>query len=49
MTAGPEAVAVVPSGQGRPGAHPLVGLVRSCVELPFVRLAVAARRCMPVT
>src|SRR5262249_20788041 len=40
MTDGPEAVAVVPSGQGRPGAHPLVSLVRSCVELPLVRLAV---------
>jgi len=42
MTEGPEAVAVVPSGQGRPGVHPLVSLVRSCTELPFVRLAVAA-------
>jgi hypothetical protein len=42
MTAGPQAVAVVPSGQGRTGAHPLVGLVRSCVELPLVRLAVVA-------
>ena len=41
MTGGPEAVAVVPSGQGRPGAHPLVRLVRSCVELPLVPLAVA--------
>jgi phosphoribosylpyrophosphate synthetase len=41
MTAGPAAVAVVPSGQGRPGAHPLVGMVRSCVALPLVRLAVA--------
>ena len=41
MTAGPGAVAVVPSGQGRPGAHPLVGLVLACVELPLVRLAVA--------
>jgi hypothetical protein len=40
MTAGPEAVAVVPSGQGRPGAHPLAGLVRSCVEQPLVRLSV---------
>jgi hypothetical protein len=40
MTAEPEAVAVVPSGQGRPGAHPLVGLVRSCVEQPLVRLSV---------
>jgi hypothetical protein len=38
MTAGPAAVAVVPSGQGRPGAHPLTGLVRSCVALPLVRL-----------
>jgi hypothetical protein len=42
MTAEPRAVAVVPSGQGRPGAHPLVSLVRSCVELPLVRLSVAA-------
>ena len=42
MTDGPGAVAIVPSGQGRPGAHPLVGLVRSCVELPLVRLAVVA-------
>ena len=42
MTAGPQAVAVVPSGQGRPAAHPLLSLVRSCVELPLVRLAVAA-------
>lgn len=40
MTGGPMAVAVVPSGQGRPGAHPLAGLVRSCVALPFVRLTV---------
>jgi hypothetical protein len=39
--AGPGAVAVVPSGQGRLGAHPLAGIVRSCVELPFVRLSVA--------
>jgi hypothetical protein len=41
MTTGPAAVAVVPSGQGRPGAHPLTGLVRSCVALPLVRLAIA--------
>jgi hypothetical protein len=40
MTAGPHAVAVVPSGQGRPGAHPLVSLVLSCIELPLVRLCV---------
>jgi hypothetical protein len=42
MPSGPAAVAVVPSGQGRPGAHPLVRLVRSCVELPLVPLAVVA-------
>jgi hypothetical protein len=41
MPAGPTAFAVVPSGRGRPGAHPLVGLVRSCVDLPLVRLAIA--------
>jgi hypothetical protein len=40
MSAGPSAVAVVPSGQGRPGAHPLAGIVRSCVDLPVVRLAI---------
>jgi hypothetical protein len=40
MPAGPTAVAIVPSGQGRPGAHPLVGLVRSCVALPKVRLSI---------
>ena len=40
MAAGPTAVAVVPSGQGRPGAHPLAALVRSCVALPVVRLSV---------
>jgi hypothetical protein len=41
MTAGPSAVAVVPSGQGRPGEHPLLGLVRGCVDLPLVRLSIA--------
>jgi phosphoribosylpyrophosphate synthetase len=40
MTAGPTAVAVVPSGQGRPGPHPLAGLARSCVDLPLVRLSI---------
>jgi hypothetical protein len=39
MAAGPAAVAVVPTGRGRPGAHPLAGLVRACVGLPLVRLA----------
>lgn len=39
MPAGPSAVAVVPSGQGRPGAHPLARLVGDCVGLPLVRLS----------
>lgn len=39
MAAGPATVAVVPSGQGRPGPHPLAGIVRSCVDLPATRLA----------
>ena len=41
--AGPSAVAVVPSGQGRLGEHPLASLVRSCVDLPLVRLVIEAR------
>jgi hypothetical protein len=41
MSAGPSVVAVVPSGQGRPGVHPLVGIVRACVGLPLVRLSIA--------
>ena len=40
MRAGPRAVAVVPSGQGRRGTHPLTRIVRSCVDLPLVRLTV---------
>jgi hypothetical protein len=32
-------VAVVPSGQGRPGAHPLAGIVASCLDLPMVALS----------
>jgi hypothetical protein len=40
MRGGPAAVAVVPSGQGRLGAHPLVALVRACVALPLVRLSI---------
>jgi hypothetical protein len=39
MTEGPTAAAVVPSGQGRPGPHPLACIVRSCVSLPMVRLS----------
>jgi hypothetical protein len=41
MTAGPGLTAVVPSGQGRPGPHPLLGIVTSCVDVPIVPLAVA--------
>jgi hypothetical protein len=40
MRSGPAAAAVVPSGQGRPGAHPLAALARSCAGLPLVPLAV---------
>jgi hypothetical protein len=40
MTAGPAAVAVVPTGQGRPGAHPLLGVVGSCLRLPLIPLVV---------
>ena len=40
MAGTPSAVAVVPSGQGRPGPHPLTDIVRSCVDLPVTRLAV---------
>ena len=43
MSGGPSAVAVVPSGQGRPGAHPLAGLVRASLSLPMVRLSIAPR------
>ena len=43
MTGGPALAAVVPSGQGRPGAHPLVGIVAPCVDLPMVRLSAAPR------
>ncbi|WP_300611310.1 hypothetical protein [Trebonia sp.] len=38
MSAPPAAAAVVPSGQGRPGTHPLLGIVRACVDLPIVAL-----------
>lgn len=40
MSSRPSAVAVVPSGQGRRGAHPLVSIVRSCVNLPLIRLSI---------
>jgi len=41
MTGGPGLAAVVPSGQGRPGTHPLAGIVLSCVDLPVVPLSAA--------
>jgi hypothetical protein len=41
MTAGPTAAAVVPSGRGRLGSHPLVGIARSCVDLPLLGLHLA--------
>jgi len=41
MAAGPELAAIVPSGQGRPGPHPLLGIVASCVDVPIVPLAAA--------
>ena len=40
MAAGPAAVAVVPTGQGRPGPHPLLGIVRCCLPLPLIPLTV---------
>jgi hypothetical protein len=41
MIADPGLAAVVPSGQGRPGAHPLAGIVASCVDVPIVPLSTA--------
>jgi hypothetical protein len=41
MPGGPDAVAVVPSGQGRPGAHPLLDIIESCVDLPMARLSIS--------
>ena len=41
MIARPGLAAVVPSGQGRPGAHPLAGIVASCVDVPIVPLSAA--------
>jgi hypothetical protein len=38
--AAPAVAAVVPSGRGRPGGHPLPGLVRSCIDVPLVGLSV---------
>ncbi len=40
MAGGPALAAVVPSGQGRPGAHPLRDIVASCAGLPMAELSV---------
>jgi len=40
MPRGPAAAAVVPSGQGRPGRHPLASLVLAGTGLPLVGVAV---------
>ena len=48
MTAGPRSVAVVPSGRGRPGGHPLRGIVGSCVGLPLVGLSIAPQEAAHV-
>lgn len=39
MSAGPTAAAVVPTGQGRPGRHPLLDIAASCLALPLVPLS----------
>ena len=41
MAAGPALAAAVPSGQGRPGLHPLLEIVTSCVDVPIVPLCLA--------
>lgn len=41
MAAGPELAAIVPSGQGRPGLHPLLEIVASCIDVPIVPLSAA--------
>jgi hypothetical protein len=41
MPGGPTVAAIVPSGQGRAGSHPLAGIVGSCVALPLAGLSVA--------
>lgn len=44
MTGGPAAVAVVPSGQGRPGTHPLLEVVGAATApLPVIPLSVCPR------
>jgi hypothetical protein len=43
MPAPPAKVAIVPSGQGRPGTHPLTAIVTECVNLPVIRLSAGAQ------
>lgn len=43
MAAGPSAVALVPSGQGRPGRHPLLDIAACCLPLPLIPLTVNPR------
>jgi hypothetical protein len=38
MPGGPGVAAVVPSGQGRSGPHPLLGVLERCADLPIVPL-----------
>jgi hypothetical protein len=40
MDGRPAAMAIVPTGQGRPGPHPLAGLAAACLALPAVPLTV---------
>jgi hypothetical protein len=40
MAGGPAAVATVPTGQGRPGRHPLEDIAAACLGLPAVPLTV---------
>jgi hypothetical protein len=39
----PSHVAVVPSGRGRPGPHPLQALVAGCLALPWARIDLRSR------
>jgi hypothetical protein len=48
MAAAPGAAAVVPSGRGRPGGHPLPGLVLSWIDVPLVGLSVVPQEAAHV-
>jgi hypothetical protein len=47
MAAGPELAAIVPSGQGRHGPHPMLGIVASCVDVSIVPLSVTPGAAAP--